>query len=313
MAYQESRQSLLAKIHIAKKDLALPEDVYRSMVFNVTGKESCAHASYKALTAMVAEMRAKGWKGQSDSWLHYNSGPNFSEECQALGGKIRAILLDTDRSWNYAHGIAKRITGKPLEKCSSDELKKVVGVLSNGSRGRGKGAGVSAKGAIAPREAEQAEVPSAQRVVIGSNTIKNAVLAYYRYQRKFAYVATECWDCDVVASDGARLVDVEVKISWNDYRREFKKPKHTDPDGSRLPMPNRKYFAAPTELARRIAADAETVERGYGVLAISDRGVVSVVKQGKDMHKGKIAGAALQDIVMRLTSELVTMREQVRA
>ena len=305
MAYQESRQSLLAKIHIAKKDLGLPEDVYRTMVCNVTGKESCAHASYKALVAMVAEMRAKGWKGQSDSWLNFNTGPTFREECKKVGGKIRAILLDTDRSWNYANGIAKRMLGKNLEDCDVAELQKVVGVLSNSTRGKSGGQGKKASAAKAP-DVKKDAAPC-------GNAIKNAVLAYYRFQRKYPFVATECWECDVVASDGKRLVDVEVKISWNDYRREFKKTKHTAPELAQIPAPNRKYFAAPTELAHRIAEDADAAERGYGVLAIDQHGTVSVVKKGKDIHKAAIQPAALQDIAMRLTSELITMREQVRA
>ena len=38
----ESRKSLMAKIHIAQKDLGLDEDTYRAMLFNLTGKISAA-------------------------------------------------------------------------------------------------------------------------------------------------------------------------------------------------------------------------------------------------------------------------------
>lgn len=294
MAYQESRQSLLAKIHIAKKDLALPEDVYRAMVVNITGKESCAQASYKSLVAMVAEMRAKGWKGNTDSWLNYNASPEFCEECKPLGGKIRAILLDREKSWKYAQGIAEKACGKTLQKCSVPELQRVVGILLNPTRGKKEQAAKAGSNASA-------------------NAVKNAVLAYYRFVRKFAYVATECWHCDVVASDGARLVDIEVKISWGDFTREFGKAKYADPSANPAPKANRKYFAAPTDLALRIAADETIVEHGYGVIAVDEKGVVSIARRGKDLHRDTVPASALHDIAARLSSELITIRERVAA
>lgn len=132
-------------------------------------------------------MRAKGWKGQSDSFLHYTAGPTFQEDCQNLGRKIRAILLDTARSWNYAHGIAQRMHGKRLDDCGVSELQKVVGVLMNGARGKD-----SSQGGKARPTKERAAPKSAP---LCANGIKNAVLAYYRFQRKYPFVATECWEC----------------------------------------------------------------------------------------------------------------------
>ena len=306
MAHLESRNSLLAKIHIAKKCLALSEETYRDMVLRVTGQESCGTASHASLVAMVAELRAKGWKGQSESWLYYFAGPNFSPECVNLGKKIRAILLDTERSWNYAHGIAKRMHGKRLEECAAEELKGVIGVLMNASRGRG--------GVKDAKPRQKKERATAKKAAPCADAIKTAVLAYYRFQRKYPYVATECWECDVVASDGARLVDVEVKISWNDdYRREFAKSKHTAPESNTAPAANRKYFAAPTALAERIASDEEAAASGYGVIAVDDLGLVSIVRKGKDLHREKIPSAALHAIALRLSSELITIREKVKA
>lgn len=298
MAYQESRQSLLAKIHIAKKDLGLTEDVYRAMVLNITGVESCSKASYKALVALVAEMRAKGWKGNSDSWLNYSATPKFQPGCEKLAGKIRAILLDTDKSWNYAQGIAEKAFGKKLQECSAPDLQKIIGLLLNASKGGGK-------------TAMQKVQAAAKSATLCANTVKNAVLAYYRFQRKFPYVATECWDCDVIASDGERLVEVEVKVSWNDYQREFKKPKHTE--GQKVHYPNRMYFAAPVDLAQRIATDSRAVEGGYGVIAVDEKGQTSVLRKAKQQHGILVAREALNDIALRISSELFTLREQVRA
>ena len=111
-----------------------------------------------------------------------------------------------------------------------------------------------------------------------ANEVKNAILAYYRFKRQFPYLATECLDSDVLVSDGQLLTEVEVKVAFSDYRREFKKGKYTEwhrgvveenrgqPYACNLD-PNFMFFAAPEELAHKIIADPEHPKFGHCVLS----------------------------------------------
>lgn len=56
------RRSLIAKIHVAKKEMALLEDDYRAMLIRVTGRTSSADCSLAELRAMVEEMKSKGFQ-----------------------------------------------------------------------------------------------------------------------------------------------------------------------------------------------------------------------------------------------------------
>lgn len=55
--------ALLAKLHIAKKQLALADAEYRGVLHRVTGKASAAALSVPELTAVLSEFERLGFKG----------------------------------------------------------------------------------------------------------------------------------------------------------------------------------------------------------------------------------------------------------
>lgn len=56
------RQQLMAKVHIAKKQLGLDDDTYRAVLArHGRGKTSAAELTAGELIAMVEELKAKGW------------------------------------------------------------------------------------------------------------------------------------------------------------------------------------------------------------------------------------------------------------
>lgn len=57
-----SHRDMLAKIHIAKKELRLDEDAYRGLLQRVGGVASSRDLSEKAAEAVIAEMKRLGWK-----------------------------------------------------------------------------------------------------------------------------------------------------------------------------------------------------------------------------------------------------------
>ncbi|AFY60337.1 regulatory protein GemA [Synechococcus sp. PCC 6312] len=62
------RRSLLAKIHVAKKQLGLSEDQYRAIVAGEGGAESCSELTLDELGLVLSEMERLGFKAkQSES------------------------------------------------------------------------------------------------------------------------------------------------------------------------------------------------------------------------------------------------------
>ncbi len=55
------RTALLAKVHIAKKELAMHEDSYRALLQRITGKDSAAACAEAELQAVMDEFKRLGW------------------------------------------------------------------------------------------------------------------------------------------------------------------------------------------------------------------------------------------------------------
>jgi len=56
-----SRNPLLAKIHIARKELAIPEEQYRALLVRITGQNSASVLRDAQLQAVLDEFRRFGW------------------------------------------------------------------------------------------------------------------------------------------------------------------------------------------------------------------------------------------------------------
>lgn len=54
----QHRRGLIAKIHVAKKQLAMSEDDYRQILFDETGRTSLTECSEAAMEKMVARLKA---------------------------------------------------------------------------------------------------------------------------------------------------------------------------------------------------------------------------------------------------------------
>lgn len=88
------RRAMLAKIAIARKDLALHEDSYRAILGRITGKESAAKLAPNEMHAVLEEFRRLGWKARK------GSGRPLSAKAQvrmiyAVWGDIRPHLVSS--------------------------------------------------------------------------------------------------------------------------------------------------------------------------------------------------------------------------
>lgn len=85
------RRAMLAKIHLAKNDLALQEDSYRDLLERVSGKRSAARCNHAQLHDVLAEFKRLGWKPKKRQPKRAGRR-KLAEGEQAA--KIRALWLD---------------------------------------------------------------------------------------------------------------------------------------------------------------------------------------------------------------------------
>jgi phage gp16-like protein len=60
----QERRKMIAKIHLAKKQLALAEDSYRAILERITGMDSAAKMRVDQLDAVLREFARLGWRAK---------------------------------------------------------------------------------------------------------------------------------------------------------------------------------------------------------------------------------------------------------
>ena len=123
------RRGLIASVKIAQKDMALDDTTYRAMLNSVCGKSSATECSDKELTAVLAEMRAKGWTPKPRAPKAKSTPQN---PLQPLHKKIAAQLQALDKPAAYGEGILQRMYGKAatMQGATRQQLTALVAALT---------------------------------------------------------------------------------------------------------------------------------------------------------------------------------------
>lgn len=94
----DNRKKALAQIHIAKKQLALDDDLYRDMLQNLTGKRSCSDMALAELFKVIRHLESVGFKknrGQSPK----NRRSYYSPRSQGrIVDVMRAIWIEMHKA-----------------------------------------------------------------------------------------------------------------------------------------------------------------------------------------------------------------------
>ena len=164
---EEQRKPMLAKIHVAKKQLGLKEEEYRDMLRGNFGVDSSAYLSMEQLRAFLGLLAGVGFKarkrGDAPDILSKAAGPDGEtalspgerervEEYERssrvrLLKKIEALLAEkgrvegTDVPWGYAVAILKRQTDgatTSLAGATAAELRGVVTALVRDAKRKGR-------------------------------------------------------------------------------------------------------------------------------------------------------------------------------
>lgn len=83
-----SRQTELAQIHIARKDLGMEDDAYRAMLIDVAKVDSSAKLDFAGRHAVIHRMKQLGWKPKRKK-----IGPK-SRRVTSQADKIRALWIE---------------------------------------------------------------------------------------------------------------------------------------------------------------------------------------------------------------------------
>jgi len=129
-----SRNSMLAKIHIAKKDLGMDDDTYRLMLANLFSVSSARDLSGRDLDALLGHLTERGFTARKRG--DKAAPPESAKLRKPLIAKIGALLTVLGQMegrhvpWDYAVGILKRQSGvMRLEWGTPEQLRGVVAAL----------------------------------------------------------------------------------------------------------------------------------------------------------------------------------------
>jgi len=124
---KDNRKAMMARIHIAKKELALDEETYRAMLLAATGQRSCADMHISDLYKVMEHLKQRGYKPKSRK---FGKRPYPAKPNKALMSKVEALLADNGLHWNYAHAMAKRMFGvDKVDWLDADQLWRLVAAL----------------------------------------------------------------------------------------------------------------------------------------------------------------------------------------
>ena len=104
-----ARNPLLARIHIAKKELGLDDDIYRDVLERVTGKRSSNGLSATAQKQVIAEFQRMGWKGFTKG--RKRSDKPYVRKVFALWGELKRAGIWREDSQQSLRNFVKKLTG----------------------------------------------------------------------------------------------------------------------------------------------------------------------------------------------------------
>lgn len=135
------RQGMLAKIHIAKKQLGLSDPDYRAMLDGRYGAESAGKLDIKQLDDLLRFLSRRGFTAPARRRGDRAAPAQRDYDRSDLMGKIEALLAETANTqgrfvpWDYALAILKRQGGpEKLEWATTKQLQAVIAALGKNLR-----------------------------------------------------------------------------------------------------------------------------------------------------------------------------------
>jgi len=127
------RNTELAKIHIAKKQLGLDDDTYKDMLWTVARVRSSKDLDEYGRKKILNHLRSCGAK------FKRKKRTTPAQDKQALINKIQAMLAEAKRPDEYADGMAKRMFHvERYEWLQWGQLRKIIAALTYDAKRHGR-------------------------------------------------------------------------------------------------------------------------------------------------------------------------------
>lgn len=130
------KKGVISKIHVAKSQLGLDDEVYRALLKRLTGKTSSKELTDREAGRVLAYFRENGFVEKS-SPKKKGKPHNFNNLPPTIE-KVEALLADMKLSWSYADAIAKQMFN--IERCAwldAKQLKAIIAALYNKQKKQG--------------------------------------------------------------------------------------------------------------------------------------------------------------------------------
>jgi phage gp16-like protein len=115
----DHRRAIMAKVHLAKKELGLDDDTYRAVLLRVTGRASSADCTESQLAALLDEFKRLGWKGaKAGPSKRPGTAPVSRLADHPSAKKARALWISL-----YQLGVVREPSEQALEAFAARQLK----------------------------------------------------------------------------------------------------------------------------------------------------------------------------------------------
>ena len=100
-------KAIIGKIHIAKQQLGMDDDIYRGLLARVAGVRSSKELNERQAGAVLVEFERLGFKPKPSSKA--NGKPHNAKQLGPRVDKIEAQLADMRLPWAYADALARQM------------------------------------------------------------------------------------------------------------------------------------------------------------------------------------------------------------
>lgn len=128
---EEQRKGLLAKVHIAKKDLGLQDEEYREIMDVRYGHESAGELNLPQLEDLVEYFKHLGFQPSRRRQGYGGQGQRAKLQTEALRERAWAIAAELENGEKRLQGLVAKICGVDrIEWCHDvSKLKRLVAAL----------------------------------------------------------------------------------------------------------------------------------------------------------------------------------------
>ncbi|WP_396331033.1 gp16 family protein [Burkholderia anthina] len=119
-------KTTLSKIHIAKQQLAMTDDEYRTVLRSVAGVSSAKDLTPEGAHKLLKHFERCGFQPKRPNGRRPNVGGSREQRLK----KIEALLASAGRPWSYLDGMVRRICKvDAIEFCDGEMLGKLIAAL----------------------------------------------------------------------------------------------------------------------------------------------------------------------------------------